>query len=143
MRKFSIRILSFLMLLFFVMLSAPAPAASFSQPVSGDAPAKTQPDQQQVNSALHEFKSLSRSEKKSRFREVRKILKQYRADRKAGKRGETDEVLLGILCVLLPPLAVYLYEDEINTKFWISLILTLIFWLPGIIYAFLVVFGGA
>jgi len=45
-----------------------------------------------------------------------------------------DEVLLVILAILLPPLAVYLLEG-VTTNFWIDLILTLFFWLPGIIFA--------
>jgi uncharacterized membrane protein YqaE (UPF0057 family) len=40
---------------------------------------------------------------------------------------------------LLPPLAVYLHQGVINTKFWISILLTLCFWIPGVIYALLVV----
>ncbi|MBX0334701.1 YqaE/Pmp3 family membrane protein [Pontibacter sp. HSC-14F20] len=43
-----------------------------------------------------------------------------------------------ILAVLLPPLAVFLHVG-IGTQFWISLILTLLFWIPGVIYALLVV----
>ena len=45
-----------------------------------------------------------------------------------------DEVLLVILAILLPPLAVYLLEG-LTTNFWIDVILTLFFWLPGIIFA--------
>lgn len=47
---------------------------------------------------------------------------------------DTETLLLVILAILLPPLAVYLLRG-IGTEFWISLILTLLFWLPGIIYA--------
>jgi len=50
-------------------------------------------------------------------------------------------VLLIILAILLPPLAVYLHQGEINSKFWISLLLTLLFFIPGVIYALLVVTG--
>jgi len=52
--------------------------------------------------------------------------------------GNTDEVLLIILCILLPPLAVFLYSG-IGNEFWIDLILTCLFWIPGVIYALLVV----
>ena len=64
-----------------------------------------------------------------------------KADKKSGKlaEGDTNTVLLVILAILLPPLAVYLHEDEINTKFWLSTIFTLLFWIPGVIYALLVV----
>ncbi|MEO5572391.1 MAG: YqaE/Pmp3 family membrane protein [Bacteroidia bacterium] len=43
-----------------------------------------------------------------------------------------------VLCILLPPLAVGLKYGIVD-KFWISLLLTLLFWIPGVIYALLVV----
>ncbi|TAH03521.1 MAG: YqaE/Pmp3 family membrane protein [Sphingobacteriales bacterium] len=78
-----------------------------------------------------------------RIKEAKKELKKYKASKKDGNtsKKETDQTLLIILCILLPPLAVYLKEEEINSKFWISLLLTLLFWLPGVIYALLVVLG--
>lgn len=60
---------------------------------------------------------------------------------KSGGDAGVALLLLVILAILLPPLAVFLV-DGIGTKFWISLILTLLFWLPGMIYALLVVFGA-
>lgn len=53
-----------------------------------------------------------------------------------------NTVLLAILSILLPPLAVYLHQGEVNNKFWLSLVLTLLGWLPGIIYALVVVLGA-
>tara|TARA_R100000750_G_scaffold43352_1_gene28641 strand:+ start:17313 stop:17945 length:633 start_codon:yes stop_codon:yes gene_type:complete len=51
--------------------------------------------------------------------------------------------LVLILCgIFLPPLGVFLYEGTITNNFWLDLLLTLFFWLPGIIYAFLVMYGG-
>ena len=58
----------------------------------------------------------------------------------AGKK--VNDVVLVILSIFLPPLAVYLYEDSITTNFWVDLILTLFFWIPGMIFAFLVCFAG-
>lgn len=49
-----------------------------------------------------------------------------------------DQLLLIILAILLPPLAVYLAKG-IGTDFWIDLILSLFFWVPGIIYAIIVI----
>lgn len=40
-----------------------------------------------------------------------------------------------ILCVLLPPLAVFL-EKGLGKDFIINLILCFFFWIPGIIHAF-------
>lgn len=101
----------------------------------------TKPDATKLNEALAEFKSLPKSERKERVREAKKLLKQYRSDKRSGKaEADTNTILLAILAILLPPLAVYLKEGEINNKFWLSLILTLLFWIPGVIYALLVVF---
>lgn len=76
---------------------------------------------------------ITRAEK----REARKaIMKAFRAD------GD-NTVLLVILALFIPPLAVYLHQKAINTKFWISLLLTLLFFLPGVIYAILVITGNA
>ena len=91
--------------------------------------------------ALKEFNSISKSEKKERIKEVKSQLKEYKKAKKAGKEPSTNTLLLVILAILLPPLAVYLHQGEINNKFWIALILTLLFFLPGIIYALVVILG--
>ncbi len=51
-----------------------------------------------------------------------------------------DTLLLVIIAIFIPFLAVGLYEG-ITSRFWISLILSLLLWFPGIIYAILVVTG--
>ncbi len=94
-----------------------------------------------VASALKEFKSLSHKEKRDRIIEAKKALKDFKKNKNSG--GDTNTILLCILAILLPPLAVYLKEGEINSKFWISLLLTLLFFLPGVIYALLVVLNAA
>lgn len=114
---------------------------SLAAPASGVVPNTANPTETvAAKDALKTFKSLNRKERKSRLRDARRVWKEYRADKKAGKATDDRMVLLVILCILLPPLAVYLKEDEINTKFWISLVLTLLFWIPGVVYALLVVF---
>lgn len=138
MKKISFRIvtLSLAAMSFFT----PSMSAIVSEPVT-PALGSTVPDNENnVSSALNEFKSLSRKERKSRIKEVKKMASQYKADKQSGKASDDRIILLAILAILLPPLAVYLKEEEINTKFWISLILTLLFWVPGVIYALLVVF---
>ncbi len=59
--------------------------------------------------------------------------------KKLKSADDTELILLVILSFLLPPLAVFL-KSGLETNFWISLILTLLFWLPGVIFALLVVF---
>lgn len=46
-------------------------------------------------------------------------------------------MLTVILNILLPPLSVYL-NHGLGTTFVISLVLTLIGWIPGVIHAFIV-----
>ena len=94
-----------------------------------------------VSDALKEFKSLSKSEKKDRIREAKAQLKEYKKQSNSASKPSTNQLLLVILAIILPPLAVYLHEGEINKKFWIDLLLTLLFFLPGVIYALIVVLG--
>ncbi|TAH10979.1 MAG: YqaE/Pmp3 family membrane protein [Sphingobacteriia bacterium] len=65
-------------------------------------------------------------------------MKEYKAQKAAGD-ASTNTVLLAILAIILPPLAVYLHENAVNGKFWLSILLTLLFWIPGVIYALIVV----
>lgn len=92
-----------------------------------------------VSSAVSEFMHLSRHERKLRIKDAKSELKKFKAERKAGSEPSTNQVLLIILAIILPPLAVYLHEGVINGKFWLDLILTLLFFLPGVIYALIVV----
>ena len=91
-----------------------------------------------VTDAMSQFKSLSRVDRKAKLKEVKSLMKAYKAN-KATATPSTDKVLLAILAILLPPLAVYLHEGTTNTTFWISVLLTLLFWIPGVIYALITV----
>ncbi len=119
--------------------AAVLPTSAVSNPVTTPNPLEAPT----VKAALAEFKNLSRSERKLRIKEAKKELKAYKHQQKNGAAPSTNTTLLVILAILLPPLAVYLHQGEINNKFWISLLLTLLFWLPGVIYALLVVLGEA
>jgi uncharacterized membrane protein YqaE (UPF0057 family) len=99
------------------------------------------PDPATVKAAMEAFRNLPRAERKEKIKELKKELRVFKALKKAGNEPSTNTILLVILAILLPPLAVYLHEGVINTKFWISLLLTLLFWLPGVIYALIVVLG--
>jgi uncharacterized membrane protein YqaE (UPF0057 family) len=80
-----------------------------------------------------QLKSSFRPEQKVKIGAIRKLI------RKQVEEEKTELALLLILAVLLPPLAVFLKEGQINSRFWISLLLTLLFWLPGVIYTMLVI----
>jgi len=91
--------------------------------------------------ALREFKSLTRIERKSRIAEAKKAMKAYKEQKASGGEVSTNTLLLVILAILLPPLAVALHEHGINGRFWLDLLLTLLFYLPGLIYALIVILG--
>jgi uncharacterized membrane protein YqaE (UPF0057 family) len=96
------------------------------------------PDDIAIQHAMTEFKSLSRVDRKAKITEVKKSIASYKAQKATGE-ASTNKVLLAILAILLPPLAVGLHEGAINGKFWLSVLLTLLFWIPGVIYALIVV----
>ncbi|MFD1188785.1 YqaE/Pmp3 family membrane protein [Pontibacter rugosus] len=79
--------------------------------------------------AKERLKNMSKAEKKELKRELNEVMRQ---------RGGGANIVEIILAILLPPLAVFLH-DGIGTSFWINIILTLLFVLPGIIHALLVV----
>ncbi len=92
-----------------------------------------------LKNALNEFKSLSHKEKMFRIKEAKLALKNYKAAKANNDEVSTNTILLVILAIILPPLAVLLHENALNGKFWLSLLLTLLFWIPGVIYALIVI----
>lgn len=78
--------------------------------------------------------------KKLTFKEKFKLIKQFRKEkrklRKMGVKSDAPMIILYILAVLLPPVAVGIYTDWEAKPTLIDLLLTLLFWLPGIVYAF-------
>lgn len=137
MRKTILLFASVLMILSVSVISPAIAASSYSLPANS----ARVPDSALVAAAKAEFMALSKKEKKAKVKEVKKELKKFKNAKKSGAEPSESTLLLVILAILLPPLAVYLYEGEINTRFWISLLLTLLFWLPGIIYALILILG--
>lgn len=124
------------------IITTPVLASTVMEPVPVSVPASTEPTPADVKAAVESFKALPRKERKERLKDAKKMMKEYKAAKRSGNKAETDQVLLAILAILLPPLAVYLKEGEVNNKFWLSLVLTLLFWIPGVVYALLVVFDA-
>jgi len=89
-----------------------------------------QPEATTLQAAKERLTSMTKAEKKEFRKEIRKSIRENAAS--------NTNILLIILAILIPPLAVGLYEG-ITTRFWISLLLTLLFFIPGAIYALLVV----
>lgn len=86
----------------------------------------------------------SKKEQRSQLKTLRKELKKHFYDLKSQHGDiENNQVLAIIFSVILPPVGVLIHQGTINNKFWLSLLLTLIIWLPGVIYSLLVVTGNA
>jgi uncharacterized membrane protein YqaE (UPF0057 family) len=97
----------------------------------------------QIKDAVNEFNQLSKSEKKERFSSVKTEISKYKSNLRNGENIDDNKLLAIIFAILIPPVGVVLYENKVTTKFWISLLLTFIFWLPGMVYSLLVVTGNA
>lgn len=135
---------SFLVLISASMLCGPVMAAATFPTSNSSVPLTTpvtDPAKPSVKAALAEFKNLSKKDRKLRVKEAKKQLKEFKKEKRYGNKTAPDKVLLIVLAILLPPLAVYLHQGEVNNKFWISLLLTLLFFIPGVIYSLLVVTG--
>ncbi|GGK78098.1 hypothetical protein GCM10011405_27360 [Rufibacter glacialis] len=94
----------------------------------------TQPVQKlEANTALEAAKTrlahMTKAEKKEFRKEMRHALRETNA---------LSDIVMIVLAILLPPLAVFLHEG-LGSRFWISILLTLLFFIPGVIFALLVV----
>jgi uncharacterized membrane protein YqaE (UPF0057 family) len=76
----------------------------------------------------------------TRFAHRKAKLEFKKAVKNSGSMSDM-EILLLILCFLIPFLAVGFATDVDLVKMLICLLLTIIFWIPGVIYALLVVFN--
>ncbi|MDB5248441.1 MAG: hypothetical protein JWQ40_2835 [Segetibacter sp.] len=122
------------------------------EPVSQSA---TEPPIEIIKDGLNEFNNLSKHEKKSRLKEMKRVIKEFKAQKKAEGDINTNTLLLVLLALFIPPLAVYLHEGELNNRFWISVLLTILGLvlfqfggvlflgtLPGIIYALYIILSN-
>ena len=85
--------------------------------------------------------SKTRNNKLGNSRNIISYAKSTKFEKSETSQIMTDTLLLVIIAIFIPFLAVGLYEG-ITNRFWISLLLTLLFFLPGMIYAILVVTGN-
>ena len=137
------KILLLFVLVIMIMTNSSISFGAFIVPINtsnSSTPVSSNPSDVLKNT-IADYKNLSRAERKSRIKDVKKAIREYKAAKKSNAEPSTNTLLLVILAILLPPLAVYLHQGEINNKFWISLVLTLLFWIPGVIYALIVILG--
>lgn len=133
---------TFLAMAFVLCLAAPnsvtaaaahAKTAKLATAATGDDDARAQ---EMASTAKADWDKLTAKEKRMKRHELKKAVKEAK---KSGADGET--LLLVIIAILLPPLAMALY-DGLSTRFWISLLLWLLFYIPGLIYTLVIILGG-
>ncbi len=108
-----------------------APAKEASAPATEEAAA--------TSAATAEWHSLSRAERRDRVNSAKQAIKEW----KTSAASDINKLLLVIITILLPPVGVLIYQGKLDVKFLISLLLTLLFYIPGLIYSLLVIFGQA
>ncbi|MFT5916212.1 MAG: uncharacterized membrane protein YqaE (UPF0057 family) [Flammeovirgaceae bacterium] len=83
-----------------------------------------------------EWKEMNRKEK----RETRKGLKQLMKDAK-NTTSSSPDLLIVLVSFFIPPLGMLAYEDwQFTDRVLISLLLTILLWLPGMIYTMIQIF---
>ena len=116
--------------------ATPVASPSASVAVREAAPAAPRLSEQ-LASARAEHQ-LTRAQER-RYERVLSRVKTEEARREAAGQSKVEAVEL-ILAIFLPPIGVLVHEKgQLTTRFWISLLLTLLFFFPGMIYAILVV----
>lgn len=115
------RLLALLTPLFFLFMSVGTPAFAGS---AGGSPIQKQ-------EVKHSANTISKAEAKTMKKGLKQSLRNLADDNK---------MLAAIIAFFVPFLGVLIYEGELTSHFWISLVLSLLFWLPGFIYALWVIF---
>ncbi len=77
---------------------------------------------------------------KEQKKELKKELKKERKENNSSSSDDAYFILIVIITILIPPLGVGLYTNVDWTKVLISLLLTFLFYIPGLVYSLLVVF---
>jgi uncharacterized membrane protein YqaE (UPF0057 family) len=113
-----------------------------------------------TNKISEQAKTIQQSKQPENIQELRTYKPRFFPDHDDhhsddGVEISTNEALLIILAILISPLAVYLYDKAVTSRFWIDLILWVLgvailpifyfsglFWLAAVIYAILIVTGN-
>lgn len=80
--------------------------------------------------------------KSNKIAAISKNISNKARKRSNGLLDDTNTLLLIILALILPPLAVYLYEGSWTSRCTLNLILTLLCGIPGVIHALIVILGN-
>lgn len=93
---------------------------------------KKQTTQETVINSKEKTKKVSKFKQKVAQKVAKKIMKKQ-AD------GGDNKILSVILAILIPFVGVAVWQDGITKDFWITLLLTLLFYVPGLVYALYII----
>ncbi len=125
----------FLLLAVFAVTPAFAVVAPIAPPTANEATAL-----EAAREYRESLKNMTAKERRALKRDQRHAVKDAIRAYREGNAPSTNTLLLVILAILLPPVAVLVYEGELTSRFWICLLLTLLFYIPGLIYALITIF---
>ena len=128
-----------LLSLFALFLLTSSPVLAVDPAKAPPPPAGEEEIMEAVKEAKEEWKSMSRKERKAKRKEIREEMREAIKEHK--QSDNTDKLLLILITILIPPLGMFIYEDGITSRFWISLLLTLLFYVPGLIYTLIIILG--
>lgn len=115
--------------LFSLLAVVPAHAAVAVESAATEAAVETAP-----TLTKREIRKKKRQERRAKRKAVRTAIKDWR------KAQVSDDLLLIIIItILIPPLGMFLFEGDFTNRVLISLLLTLLFYLPGLIYTLIVI----
>lgn len=120
-----------LTLFFSLMAVVPAHAAVAVQSAATEVAAEEAPQL-----TKREIRKKKRQERRAKRKAIRAAIKDWR-------KADISEnaLLLIIITILLPPLGMLLFEGALTNRVLISLLLTILFYLPGLIYTLIVILG--
>ena len=131
----------YLSLLLLISILFAEPAARAATLVPGSEPL-TSEQKAVAKAAFEELRNMHRGERNQKLKQARKEIRKYKAARRAGLETDTNTLLLVLLALLLPPLAVYLHQEETNTKFWITLLLFLLGLAGAFLFSWVLIFAS-
>lgn len=117
-------------------------AGAVEVPPSSSINPLTEEQKAAAKAAFEELKNLPKKERMSKLKQAKQAIRDYKAAKRRGEDVDTNTLLLVILAILLPPLAVYLHEQETNTKFWVTLLLFLLGLAGAFLFSWLLIFAA-
>lgn len=127
------------------MASLPEVVAGTGQVIAEVSPAPIMElTTESLKQQLAEAPAFTKQEQKAVKKQVRKIVMKKVKNQMFHKnssdvKASDNQVVALIVAIFIPPLGVWIHQRDITLDFWLSLLLWILGWVPGIVYAWLVI----